>query len=99
MFQKFCLMCKGYWLKKEVFVVLIDGCYIGKIIELFVVDVFVFFKDFIFFEKDMQIVNLILCEIVECLSFLDKVGFDYLILSRVVGILFGGEVQCIRLVI
>ncbi|MEK4688661.1 excinuclease ABC subunit UvrA [Bacillus sp. FSL W8-1202] len=97
MSQKSCPTCKGYRLKKEALAVLIDGRHIGKITELSVADALVFFKDLTLSEKDMQIANLILREIVERLSFLDKVGLDYLTLSRAAGTLSGGEAQRIRL--
>lgn len=97
MSQKSCPTCKGYRLKKEALAVLIDGRHIGKITELSVADALAFFKDLTLSEKDMQIANLILREIVERLSFLDKVGLDYLTLSRAAGTLSGGEAQRIRL--
>ncbi|MEC4031128.1 excinuclease ABC subunit UvrA [Bacillus subtilis] len=97
MSQKSCPTCKGYRLKKEALAVLIDGRHIGKITELSVADTLAFFKDLTLSEKDMQIANLILREIVERLSFLDKVGLDYLTLSRAAGTLSGGEAQRIRL--
>ncbi|MEC1267702.1 excinuclease ABC subunit UvrA [Bacillus vallismortis] len=97
MSQKSCPTCKGYRLKKEALAVLIDGRHIGKITELSVRDALDFFKGLTLSEKDMQIANLILREIVERLSFLDKVGLDYLTLSRATGTLSGGEAQRIRL--
>ncbi|MFT4399162.1 excinuclease ABC subunit UvrA [Bacillus sp. SW14] len=97
MSQKSCPTCKGYRLKKEALAVLIDGRHIGKITELSVGDALDFFKGLTLSEKDMQIANLILREIVERLSFLDKVGLDYLTLSRAAGTLSGGEAQRIRL--
>ncbi|MBG9770414.1 excinuclease ABC subunit UvrA [Bacillus vallismortis] len=97
MSQKSCPTCKGYRLKKEALAVLIDGRHIGKITELSVRDALDFFKGLTLSEKDMQIANLILREIVERLSFLDKVGLDYLTLSRAAGTLSGGEAQRIRL--
>ncbi|MHA6486877.1 excinuclease ABC subunit UvrA [Bacillus cabrialesii] len=97
MSQKSCPTCKGYRLKKEALAVLIDGRHIGKITELSVGDALTFFKGLTLSEKDMQIANLILREIEERLSFLDKVGLDYLTLSRAAGTLSGGEAQRIRL--
>ncbi|MEG7334880.1 excinuclease ABC subunit UvrA [Bacillus sp. 0102A] len=97
MSQKSCPTCKGYRLKKEALAVLIDGRHIGKITKLSVGDALTFFKGLTLSEKDMQIANLILREIVERLSFLDKVGLDYLTLSRAAGTLSGGEAQRIRL--
>ncbi|TYS10091.1 excinuclease ABC subunit UvrA [Bacillus subtilis] len=97
MSQKSCPTCKGYRLKKEALAVLIDGRHIGKITELSVGDALTFFKGLTLSEKDMQIANLILREIGERLSFLDKVGLDYLTLSRAAGTLSGGEAQRIRL--
>ncbi|UMU16357.1 excinuclease ABC subunit UvrA [Bacillus velezensis] len=97
MSQKPCPTCKGYRLKKEALAVLVNGRHIGTITELSVADALEFFKNLTLSEKDMQIADLILREIVERLSFLDKVGLDYLTLSRAAGTLSGGEAQRIRL--
>ncbi len=97
MSQKPCPTCKGYRLKKEALAVLVNGRHIGTITELSVGDALDFFKNLTLSEKDMQIADLILREIVERLSFLDKVGLDYLTLSRAAGTLSGGEAQRIRL--
>ncbi|WP_259424620.1 excinuclease ABC subunit UvrA [Bacillus velezensis] len=97
MSQKACPTCKGYRLKKEALAVLVNGRHIGTITELSVGDALEFFKNLTLSEKDMQIADLILREIVERLSFLDKVGLDYLTLSRAAGTLSGGEAQRIRL--
>ncbi|MEH7099320.1 excinuclease ABC subunit UvrA [Bacillus velezensis] len=97
MSQKSCPTCKGYRLKKEALAVLVNGRHIGTITELSVGDALEFFKNPTLSEKDMQIADLILREIVERLSFLDKVGLDYLTLSRAAGTLSGGEAQRIRL--
>ncbi|MBZ5517467.1 excinuclease ABC subunit UvrA [Bacillus sp. KS1] len=97
MSQKPCPTCKGYRLKKEALAVLVNGRHIGTITELSVGDALEFFKKLTLSEKDMQIADLILREIVERLSFLDKVGLDYLTLSRAAGTLSGGEAQRIRL--
>ncbi|WP_088037257.1 excinuclease ABC subunit UvrA [Bacillus velezensis] len=97
MSQKPCPTCKGYRLKKEALAVLVNGRHIGTITELSVGDALGFFKNLTLSEKDMQIADLILREIVERLSFLDKVGLDYLTLSRAAGTLSGGEAQRIRL--
>ncbi|MBL6008067.1 excinuclease ABC subunit UvrA [Bacillus halotolerans] len=97
MSQKACPTCKGYRLKKEALAVLVDGRHIGKITELSVGNALDFFKGLTLSEKDMKIADLILREIVERLSFLDKVGLDYLTLSRAAGTLSGGEAQRIRL--
>ncbi|OMQ05266.1 excinuclease ABC subunit A [Bacillus sp. GZB] len=97
MSQKPCPTCKGYRLKKEALAVLVNGRHIGTITELSVGDALEFFKNMTLSEKDMQIADLILREIVERLSFLDKVGLDYLTLSRAAGTLSGGEAQRIRL--
>ncbi|AHK50726.1 excinuclease ABC subunit A [Bacillus velezensis TrigoCor1448] len=97
MSQKSCPTCKGYRLKKEALAVLVNGRHIGTITELSVGDALEFFKNLTLSEKDMQIADLILREIVERLSFLVKVGLDYLTLSRAAGTLSGGEAQRIRL--
>lgn len=79
-------------MKWESLVVFIDEKYIGDIICFLVKEVYDFFESFSLFEKDMKIVDMILCEICECLSFFINVGFDYLILNCFVGIFLGGEV-------
>ncbi len=89
MSQKSCPTCKGYRLKKEALAVLIDGRHIGTITELSVGNALAFFKGLTLSEKDMKIADMILREIMERLSFLDKVGLDYLTLSRAAGTLSG----------
>lgn len=92
-----CPSCKGYRLKKESLVVLINGLHIGKITEMSVSNALQFFRELELSEKDMKIANLILREIEERLGFLNNVGLDYLTLSRAAGTLSGGEAQRIRL--
>ncbi|MGG3925265.1 excinuclease ABC subunit UvrA [Metabacillus fastidiosus] len=95
--QQACPTCKGYRLKKETLAVLIDGSHIGEVTKLSVQDSLTFFANLQLTDKEMQIANLILKEIIERLGFLNNVGLDYLTLNRSAGTLSGGEAQRIRL--
>ncbi|MED4402803.1 excinuclease ABC subunit UvrA [Metabacillus fastidiosus] len=95
--QQACPTCKGYRLKKETLAVLIDGNHIGEVTKLSVQDSLTFFANLQLTDKEMQIANLILKEIIERLGFLNNVGLDYLTLNRSAGTLSGGEAQRIRL--
>lgn len=96
----FCGVCSGYCLKFEVLVVKIVGSYIGQVIEFFICEVFVWVEvvfEYLMKQKN-EIVVVILKEICEWLGFLVNVGLDYLMFLCVVGMLLGGESQCICLV-
>jgi excinuclease ABC subunit A len=97
MAQQPCPTCKGYRLKKESLAVLVGGKHIGEVSSLSITEAQEFFSSLQLSEKEMQIANLILREILERLSFLNNVGLDYLTLSRSAGTLSGGEAQRIRL--
>jgi excinuclease ABC subunit A len=97
MAQQPCPTCKGYRLKKESLAVLVGGKHIGEVSSLSITEAQKFFSSLQLSEKEMQIANLILREILERLSFLNNVGLDYLTLSRSAGTLSGGEAQRIRL--
>ncbi|WP_339289027.1 excinuclease ABC subunit UvrA [Ureibacillus sp. FSL K6-0786] len=92
-----CSSCKGQRLKKESLAVRIDGKNIAEVTNLSVAELYNYFLNIQFSEKDMQIARLILKEIKERLEFLLNVGLEYLTLSRTAGTLSGGEAQRIRL--
>ncbi|MEJ9281580.1 excinuclease ABC subunit UvrA [Ureibacillus thermosphaericus] len=92
-----CSSCKGQRLKKESLAVRIDGKNIAEVTNLSVAELYHYFLNIQFSEKDMQIARLILKEIKERLEFLLNVGLEYLTLSRTAGTLSGGEAQRIRL--
>lgn len=92
-----CSSCKGQRLKKESLAVRIDGKNIAEVTNLSVAELYNYFLNIQFSEKDMQIAHLILKEIKERLEFLLNVGLEYLTLSRTAGTLSGGEAQRIRL--
>lgn len=99
MVEEVCETCKGKRLKKEVLSVAIMDKNIIEVSELSIKETILFInklKDNIS-EFEKQIVELVLKEIIDRLTFLTNVGLDYLTLSRSSITLSGGEAQRIRL--
>jgi len=92
-----CLTCNGKRLKSKVLSVKITDKSIVDITDMSVKQCIVFFKTLILSKKEEEIAWQILKEIKARLEFLDKVGLNYITLSRNAGSLSGGEGQRIRL--
>jgi excinuclease ABC subunit A len=92
-----CPICNGKRLKSKVLSVKIAEKSIVDITDMSIKKAIVFFKGLILTKKQEEIAWQILKEIKARLDFLDKVGLNYLTLSRNAGTLSGGEAQRIRL--
>jgi len=94
-----CESCGGYRLKPEALAVKVGGRHIGEISEMAIGSAVRWFDEVEsgFSDKHREIASRILKEIRERLGFLNKVGLEYLTLSRNSGTLSGGESQRIRL--
>ncbi len=92
-----CPVCDGKRLKKKVLSVKIADKSIVDITDMSIKQCIVFFKTLILSKKQEEIAWQILKEIKASLDFLDKVGLNYITLSRNSGTLSGGEAQRIRL--
>lgn len=92
-----CPSCKGRRLKEKILSVKIGDKSIIDITDLSIKKTIEFFDSHPFTEKEQHIAHQILKEIKARLQFLDKVGLNYLTLSRSAGSLSGGEAQRIRL--
>ncbi len=92
-----CPKCKGKRLKPKVLSVKINNHSIIDVTDMPIKNSLAFFKELTLAKKQEEIAKLILKEIRERLDFLDKVGLNYLTLSRSAGTLSGGEAQRIRL--
>ncbi|MDA0220858.1 MAG: excinuclease ABC subunit UvrA [Proteobacteria bacterium] len=94
-----CESCGGYRLKPEALAVKVGARHIGEISELSIGNAVRWFDEVEtgFNDKQREIAARILKEIRERLGFLNKVGLEYLTLSRNSGTLSGGESQRIRL--
>lgn len=97
MVDESCETCHGYRLSKETMSVKINGLHIGQAVEFSIGEGLKYYSEIDLSEKERQISELILKEIVERLSFLNNVGLEYLTLNRSAGTLSGGEAQRIRL--
>jgi excinuclease ABC subunit A len=97
MTEKNCPTCKGHRLKEEALAVLVNDMHISSVTAYSVVEAIDFFENLELSEKEQQIAQLILKEIMDRLEFLKSVGLNYLTLSRFAGSLSGGEAQRIRL--
>ena len=94
-----CSKCEGHRLKEEALCVKINKENIGQISKLTIDESVEWFKSLSpkLSNKDKEISNNIIKEILERLTFLKNVGLNYLTLSRESGTLSGGESQRIRL--
>jgi excinuclease ABC subunit A len=92
-----CPACSGKRLKDKVLAVKINEKSIIEVTDLSIKKCIEFFNELNLTEKEAQIAKQILKEIKARLQFLDKVGLNYLTLSRSAGTLSGGEAQRIRL--
>jgi excinuclease ABC subunit A len=92
-----CPACRGKRLKEKVLAVKINDMSIIDVTDMSIKQAVDFFDNYSFTEKELRIAHQILKEIRARLQFLDKVGLNYLTLSRSAGTLSGGEAQRIRL--
>ena len=92
-----CPICNGKRLKRKILSIKIEDKSIIDITDLSIKKCISFFKTLTLPKKQHEIARLILKEIRQRLDFLDKVGLNYLTLSRSAGTLSSGEAQRIRL--
>jgi len=92
-----CPTCEGGRLRPESLHITVGGKNIQQVTDLSIGDAETFFRDLELSAKEMEIARRVLKEIRERLSFLSRVGLDYLTLGRSAGTLSGGEGQRIRL--
>lgn len=92
-----CHECGGRRLRPEVLAVTVNGQSIMDVCELSIDEAAVFFSTMKLTEKEQQIGQQVLKEILARLSFMQDVGLNYLNLLRSAVTLSGGEAQRIRL--
>ncbi|MBQ6898918.1 MAG: excinuclease ABC subunit UvrA [Clostridia bacterium] len=92
-----CPGCKGARLKDEILSVTVGGKNIDEFTKMSVSEEIEFLNSLVLTEREHFIADGIIKEIRARLEFLQKVGLDYLTLSRASGTLSGGESQRIRL--
>jgi excinuclease ABC subunit A len=92
-----CPSCNGKRLKSKILSVKIAGKSIIDLTDLSIKKAIIFFKTLVLPKKEEEIAWQILKEIKARLDFLDKVGLNYLTMSRNARTLSGGEAQRIRL--
>ena len=92
-----CPRCRGRRLSDMVLGVTVGGLNIDEICRLSIEKMLDFVENITLTETEAKIAKEILKEIKERLSFLVRVGLDYLNLARQAGTLSGGEAQRIRL--
>ncbi len=94
-----CEACGGQRLKQEALAVKIDGLHVSQVAAMSIYGAGAWFEGLSekLNDKQLEIAERILKEINERLGFLNKVGLEYLTLSRSSGTLSGGESQRIRL--
>lgn len=92
-----CPACHGYRLNQKALAVKIMGQNIGEVSELPISKAIPFFESVELSPAKAKIVQPILKEILDRLTFMANVGVEYLTLSRAARTLSGGEAQRIRL--
>lgn len=94
---KYCKLCNGTRLRKEVLSITVQGVNISEFAHKSVKDALLFVEDLQLTEREQIISSRILKEVTDRLHFLDKVGLGYLTVDRSSLTLSGGEAQRIRL--
>ncbi|MBW2998780.1 excinuclease ABC subunit UvrA, partial [Candidatus Woesearchaeota archaeon] len=92
-----CHECDGQRLNENALSVKISEKSIIEVTDFSIREAIEFFDNLKFDKQQLKIAKQVLKEIKDRLSFLDKVGLNYLNLSRSAGTLSGGEAQRIRL--
>jgi excinuclease ABC subunit A len=92
-----CPTCKGKRLRQEANYVQVGGRNISDLVDLSIKNLIPFFNDLQLSEYDAIVAKRLLIEIKDRLSFLQKVGLEYLTLNRTSASLSGGESQRINL--
>ena len=92
-----CPECQGERLRAEARAVTVGGIGIVPLTDLSIDAAGKFFRNLKLDDLEMKIARQILREVSARLEFLNRVGLDYLTLSRPAGSLSGGEAQRIRL--
>ncbi len=92
-----CHDCNGYRLRKEALYVKVGEKHIGRLCEMQVKDLQMWFDNLELNEHDKQIAKRILIEIHQRIQTLINVGLGYLTLNRLANSLSGGESQRIQL--
>ncbi|MEH6620059.1 excinuclease ABC subunit UvrA [Maribacter arcticus] len=92
-----CDVCNGKRLRPETDYVKVGGASISSLVGLSIEKLIVFFNELKLNENDATIAARLLIEINTRLSFLEKVGLDYLTINRKSNTLSGGESQRINL--
>nr|WP_306238617.1 excinuclease ABC subunit UvrA [Ornithinimicrobium sp. HY1745] len=92
-----CPACQGSRLKPEILAVTIGGKNISEVCALPIDQCADFVRDLDFSEREAQIAERVIVEVMSRLGFLLDVGLDYISLDRPAGTLSGGEAQRIRL--
>ncbi len=96
--EKECHECHGKRLKPEVLAVTVDNLNIMEMTSLSVEKALDMIKNHVTLtEEEMKIADLVIKEIQTRLEFMNRVGLNYLELSRAANTLSGGEAQRIRL--
>ena len=92
-----CNSCKGKRLRMETNYIKVGGKSISDLVELSIDNLIIFFDQLTLGEHDLKIAKRLLAEIKTRLSYLDKVGLQYLTINRKSNTLSGGESQRINL--
>jgi excinuclease ABC subunit A len=92
-----CNSCKGKRLRMETNYIKVGGKSISDLVELSIDNLIIFFDQLTLGEHDFKIAKRLLAEIKTRLSYLDKVGLQYLTINRKSNTLSGGESQRINL--
>ncbi|MDT8356964.1 MAG: excinuclease ABC subunit UvrA [Methanomicrobiaceae archaeon] len=92
-----CPACRGTRLKEKVLAVRVGDKSIAEVADLSIAGCIRFFEDLSLTPREQEIARQVQKEIRSRLEFLEKVGLEYLTLSRSAGTLSGGEAQRIRL--